>query len=422
MAGIMPKKLQKCFAKLLEEKWQFLDQPWPMCPKTKKFHRSEMKPIQNSQRMRDLLMHRLGAIPVFFFLTVIWPKFYFPGPYRAVDKGIAFLYYFVAGQTMDSMSQFMPRTSFHQVYTTFFKTEKALFDKYITECLSTMFSTPEIRVRSANWKNPPLFKHITLLLDGHDTRATYGENKVDMFSYKLRKSGLRTQVCIDINGMAILVSKSASCKNNNDGSMLLAMKIGNKIKDVDCIGLDGGYPQHLGAILEQDDELTLKNFCFPIRKKRLQPLHMDEANFNSMFGAFRSMVENTFSELGTAFNKHNNKDPIRVDSKKEFNMNLRLCLLLLNVKKFTDMLNIQPSPHHLAWKDEGFDYPTDKKLIPDVTETYTVLNKLEYGHEMLKAQEAFLGMDIAEDDEMEEVHGNSHTIVECVQIPQRRKK
>ncbi|KAI9234492.1 MAG: hypothetical protein BYD32DRAFT_439150 [Podila humilis] len=126
MAGILPKKLEKCFAKLLEEKWQFLDQPWPMCPKTKKFHRSEMKPIQNSQRMRDLLMHRLGAMPVFFFLTVIWPKFYFPGPYRAVDKGIAFLYYFVA--------------------------------------------------------------------DGHDTRATYGENKVDMFSYKLRKSGLRTQI------------------------------------------------------------------------------------------------------------------------------------------------------------------------------------------------------------------------------------
>ncbi|KAI9234497.1 MAG: hypothetical protein BYD32DRAFT_439156 [Podila humilis] len=227
MAGIMPKKLQKCFAKLLEEKWQFLDQPWPMCPKTKKFHRSEMKPIQNSQRMRDLLMHRLGAIPVFFFLTVIWPKFYFPGPYRAVDKGIAFLYYFVAGQTMDSMSQFMPRTSFHQVYTTFFKTEKALFDKYITECLSTMFSTPEIR------------------------------------------------------------------------------------------------------------EIWIKD---------------------------------------------------------------------------------------TAWKDEGFDYPTDKKLIPDVTETYTVLNKLEYGHEMLKAQEAFLGMDITEDNEMEEVHRNSCTIVECVQIPQRRKK
>jgi hypothetical protein len=91
---------------------------------------------------------------------------------------------------------------------------------------------------------------------------------------------------------------------------------------VDCIGLDSRYTQHVGEILEQDHQLTLKNFCFPIHKKRLQPLHAEEANFNSMFGGFRSMVENTFSELGTAFSKHNNKDPIRVGSMKEFNMNL----------------------------------------------------------------------------------------------------
>lgn len=424
MATAMPRKLRLCFAKLLEEQWKFMDQPWPLCPKTKKFHRSEMKPINDIQRMKGLLMRRLGAIPVFFFLSVIWPKFYFPGPYKAVDKGIAFLYYFVAGQTMDSMSQYLPRTSFHQVYTTFFKTEKALFDKFISQCLISMFSTPEIRVRSANWKNPPLFKHITLLLDGHDTRASYGENKIDMFSYKLRKSGLRTQVCIDINGMALFVSKSAACKDNNDGSMLVAMKIGNKIKDVDCIGLDGGYTQYIGEILEQDHQLTLKNFCFPIRKKRLQPLHTDEANFNSMFGGFRSMVENTFSELGAAFSKHNNKDPIRVDTKMEFNMNLRLCLLLLNIKKFVNILQIQESPHHRAWMEEGFDYPTDKKVIPDLTETYTVLNKLEYGNEMLRMQEEFLnmGMDESEDDDdVGEASGNKREFVEAVVIPARKK-
>jgi DDE superfamily endonuclease len=183
-------------------------------------------------------------------------------------------------------------------------------------------------------------------LDGHDTCTTYGENKIDMFSYKLHKSGLRTQVCIDINGLALFVSMSEACKDNNDGTMLVAMKIGNKIQEVDCIGLDGGYTQHIGKILEQDHQLTLMNFCFPIHKKRLQPLHAEEANFNRMFGAFRSMVENTFSELGTAFNKHNNKDPIRVNSKKAFNMNLRLCLLLLNIKKFVNILQIQELPHH----------------------------------------------------------------------------
>jgi len=202
---------------------------------------------------------------------------------------------------MDSMSQFMPRTSFYELYAAFFKTERTLFDKFITQKLANMFSTPELRVRVANWKNPPLLKHITLLLDGHDTRTTYGDNKVDMYSYKLRKSGLRTQVCIDTNGMAILVSKSKSCKDNNDGTMLEEMEIGKKIAEVDCVGLDGGYTQHIGNVLEQDSLLTLANFCFPIRKKRLQQLHPEEAEFNTKFGSFRSAVESTFSELGTAF-------------------------------------------------------------------------------------------------------------------------
>ncbi len=120
-----------------------------------------------------------------------------------------------------------------------------------------------------------------------------------------------------------------------------------------------------------------------------------------MFGSFRSMVESTFSELGTAFSKHNNKDPIRVDSKREFNMNLRLCLLLLNIKNFVDLVKIQglkELPHHRAWMNENFDYPTDKKIVPDLTETYTVQNKLEYGDVMLKIQEQFLSFIMDQDE------------------------
>ena len=135
------------------------------------------------------------------------------------------------------------------------------------------------------------------------------------------------------------------------------------------------------------------------------------------------MVENTFSELGTAFNKHNNKDPIRVDSKNQFNMNLRLCLLLLNIKKFVNILQIQDSPHHRSWMEDGFDYPTDKKIIPDLTETYTVQNKLEYGDEMLKIQEAFLSMDMDEsgDENVVDVPGNKRLLLESVEIPACKK-
>ncbi|KAG0010409.1 hypothetical protein BGZ82_003460, partial [Podila clonocystis] len=62
------------------------------------------------------------------------------------------------------------------------------------------------------------------------------------------------------------------------------------------------------------------------------------------------------------------------------------------------MLAIEELPHHQAWTADGFDYPMDKKLIPDLTETYTVQNKLEYGVEMLKMQEEFLNMEMDESE------------------------
>ena len=396
----MPKKLARLYDELLEREWDFLDKPWPMCPKTKTFHRSELKQIARIQDMKTVLKKRLGSITVFFFLSTIWSKHYFPGPYNALEKGIAFLYFFVAGETMDSMAQYMPKSTFHVIYSTFVKVEHALFEKEIKRCFASMFSSLEIRIRTANWRNPPLFKHVTLMLDGHDSRATYGEDKAAMYSYKLKKSGLRTQVAIDANGMVLFVSKSASCRDNNDGKMLLEMHIGKKIGSMDCIALDGGYTQYIPDLIEKE-KLEERNFCFPIRKKRLQPLHEEESNFNAMFGGFRSMSEAVFGDLMKTFAKFNNKEIVRTGSKKEFNLAFRLCLLLLNVRNFVHALDIEELPHHRAWMDEGMDYPREKQLVPESTQTVTVQNKLENGRELQRLQEDFLGLDVASDGDDE---------------------
>ena len=186
----MPKKLLQLFDNLLENEWGFLDEPWPMCPKMRTFHRSELKEIPRIQDMKDVLMWRLGSITVFFFLSTIWSKHYFPGPFNAIEKGITFLYFFVAGETMDSITQFIPKTDISCHLQHILKVECPLFEKEIKCCFASMFSTPEIRIHSANWRNPPLFKHVTMMLDGHDSRATYGEDKAVMYSYKLKKSGL----------------------------------------------------------------------------------------------------------------------------------------------------------------------------------------------------------------------------------------
>lgn len=398
----MPKKLLRLFEKLLENEWGFLDEPWPMCPKMKTFHRSELKAIRQIQDMKKVLMRRLGCITVFFFLTTMWSKHYFPGPFNAIEKGIAFLYFFVAGETMDSMQQFMPKSTFHVIYTRFLKEERPMFEKEINRCYLNMFSSPQIRIRSAKWRNPTLFKHVTMMLDGHDSLVAYPKKKKpEMYSYKLKKSGLRTQVAIDVNGMVLFASKSAECKDNTDGKMLVEMGLRKRIHEMDCVALDGGYTLHIPDIIEKEN-LEEHNFCFPIRKKRSQPLDEEEVNFNSMFGGFRSMSEATFGDLVKTFAKFNKKNIVRTSCKKEFNLAFRLCLLLLNIRNFVHAWDIVEQPHHRDWMNEGADYPREKPLAPEHTETVTVHNKLENGLELQRLQQTFLRMDMGSDDEMED--------------------
>ena len=59
------------------------------------------------------------------------------------------------------------------IYKSFYKCERNELDKILSMMLSTMFSNIKIRLYSAQEKNPPLFKHVTLLLDGHDTRVSH---------------------------------------------------------------------------------------------------------------------------------------------------------------------------------------------------------------------------------------------------------
>ncbi|KAG9068281.1 hypothetical protein KI688_011876 [Linnemannia hyalina] len=293
------------------------------------------------------------------------------------------------------MAQYMPKSTFHLIYSTFVKVERALFEKEITRCFASMFSSLEIRIRTANWKNPPMFKHVTLYLDGHDSRTTYGEDKAAMYSYKLKKSGLRTQVAIDANGMVLFVSKSASCRDNNDGKMLQEMGIGKKINNMDCIALDGGYTQYIGDIVEKE-KLDERNFCFPIRKKRLQQLHEEESNFNAIFGGFRSTSEAVFGDLMKTFAKFNNKEIVRVGSKKEFNLTLRLCLLLLNVRNFVKAVDIEELPHHRGWMEEGYVQLTIE-LITKAFETFSSKKGVEFNKK--DANKIFKALD--EDDEVE---------------------
>jgi hypothetical protein len=412
--------LPKHFHQLLDEQWDFLNEEWPRVkPSTN--HRTAKKDVEHLSKIKEVLYNRLGAIPVYFFLTTLWPNCKYPGPYKEVDKGLVLLFHLVKGLSMEAMSPFLPKSSFHAIHTVFYKKEYNAHNKYVSLCLATMFSNITIRLLSAKEKNPPLFKHVTLHLDGHDTRATYqGESSAEMYSYKLKKSGLRTQVAMDCNGMALWVSKSMPCKSFADGTMLLAMKIEKKVDALDCIAVDGGYTQYLKKLVEESDTLSLQNFAHPYRKKKHQELAEEESQYNSTFGSFRSQMESLFGELGATFERHNNRAPVLVEKKQTYNLQLKLALLLLNIKKMVALLKIPVEPIHTAWLREGFEYPAKSGEVEQPMDYFPLGALLEDGNALAKLQEAFLNLAMSDEDtSMEPPQQRSNITIE---IPPRKNK
>ncbi|KAF9895535.1 hypothetical protein BX616_009467, partial [Lobosporangium transversale] len=99
--------------------WGFLYEEWPTVERNK-FHRTEIKDIQDIRKIKDFVQNKLGIIPVYFFLAVIFGTRPYPGPYRNAEKGVLILYMLLKGIPTGEMGAFLPKSSFHDVYKDFF--------------------------------------------------------------------------------------------------------------------------------------------------------------------------------------------------------------------------------------------------------------------------------------------------------------
>lgn len=398
MTGNVNHEFNQAFGDLITRHWSFMNAEWPVVEKSK-YHRSSIKEIPSIGMVKEKLAQSLGYIPVFFFLVILFGTRDYSGPYSNVEKGLLLLYQLITGASIADMQQFIPKSSFHQLYKEFYDKQGGDLSRRISKYLSTMFSNVRIRLLSAAQKNPADFRHVTLFLDGHDTRASYsGASSSAMYSYKLKKSGFRTQVCIDVNDMILFMSEPAPCRDYNDGTMFAQMDIGNKIHRLDCVALDGGYNQVVEQVVADSSPLSLRNFCCPIRKQPGVPLTSSEALYNKLFGSLRSRVEATFGELVTTFHKFSHEVPVRVTTVGTFQVQFQLACLLLNIKTFVRMLNIQPLPHQSLWLQAAFDFPSISSLGSTPIITDNIERKLAEATELLQLQQEFLTMGITDDD------------------------
>ena len=154
------------------------------------------------------------------------------------------LYQIVSGYTGKDIDQFIPYSTFYDLYKMFWIKNYDKLVKIVNKDLSEMFSNIKIRILKAQLSNPVGFKLVTLLIDDYDGKVKYYNPESDkklMYSYKLKKPGIRTQIVHDKNKMILFISHSEKCAVGNDGTMFINMKLHRKLHLGDCIGMDGGY-------------------------------------------------------------------------------------------------------------------------------------------------------------------------------------
>jgi hypothetical protein len=307
----------------------------------------------------------------------------------------------VENKSADDMEDFIPKSSFYDIYREFYFKKQEKLNKIVNYALEFLFSNIKIRLLTAKLLNPELFSHVTLYLDGHDTRGMeIGKNKSDYYSYKLKKPGFRTQVAIDINNMIIFVSDSKPCKHNTDDKMLLEMNIDKKLNDLECIALDGGYSNSVKYMIENTN-LNAYNFLFPIRKQINVDLNNNEIDYNLKFGGFRSKIEKIFADIGDNFKRLNNEKPIKTSDIKVFNIQYKIGCLLLNIKNFVELSNIEIQNEHQKWLHNDFDFPSSSyndninDYIVDIIPT--IKEKINNSNTLKALQDQFLGLRINED-------------------------
>ena len=390
--------------KLVENRWYFLQMQWPLL-EHKFNHRTGIKNMKTNMRaVKDILLNMLGYIPVFYFLVVLYGSAEYPGPYMEIDKGLLLLYQIVSGNTGTEMTEWMPYTSFYDLYKCFWITGKSKLLKKVKKDNECLFSNLKIRLLSAKLFNPDGFKNVTLFIDGHDSKIKYYNPDVSrktLYSYKLKQPGVRTQTVNDPNEMILFVSNSEKCAMGNDGTMFLKMNLFKKMHIADCLAADGGYTLFVEKFKEMSSnsgyEFSDKNFSYPIRREPGTKLTATELTYNKKFGTFRSGNETLYANLASKFDRfNNNKAAIQISQIEVYNVQMRVAILLMNMCKFVEKFKIEVQPHHMLWHNDNFEFPTKMTRI-----NYVFLNEAKASqnyNEIMELQEQFLNATLDDND------------------------
>lgn len=390
---------------IYEKHWEFLYKDYVVIDR-KYHHRTELRNIDDIEIIKEELLNKLGYTTIFFFINELFGLQDYPGAYKTVDKAFLILYHMISGKSIAKMNDYINYSVFYDIYKKFWIASYTELNKKVDKYLNNMFSSIMLRLLCAQKYNPKEFKHVTLLIDGHDSKINYENvnvSKRKLFSYKLKKAGVRTQICTDINGMIIYISNSKFCRDNTDGEMFLKMNLQNNIEEVDCMGFDGGYYYSIDKFIEQNKtnkKFKRENFIYPYRKIKKEKLSDNKLDFNEKFGSFRSTIETQFAEVGNVFKKFSNSNATtKTANIKYYNLQFKLCILLRNISHYSKKFEIEVLEHHTRWYHDKFDliYNENNNRNYEIDIEY-----VENYDELESLQKEFMGINLVDCEMLED--------------------
>jgi hypothetical protein len=395
-------------------KWKFLENIYKEIEYKELFHRTELKHVNYIQDIKKELYMKLGALPVFVFLTDYFYKIEVPGAYHHADKGLLILFHIVSGLSIRKMNKYIPYATFFKIYKRFYVYYGKDLNLWIEKMSNKdMYCDNIIRIIYAKIKNPPKLKNVTCYLDGYDSRITYEDvnlNKERLYSFKFKNDGLRTQFIIDINKFILFSSNSEFCNDFTDGKMLENIKLEKILNSTDCLMIDGGYPLHLNNVIEAASsrgyDYTLDSFCFPFRKEANKDLTTTQISFNKQVGAFRSDIESFFADYTKIFQRFNKNNIVRITEKHIYNKQIKLCNILYNIMIAVKLYEINVVDNYLfsLWTEENFKFK-NKYEEPEFELECNLYYKQEHINVRNKYQEDVLSnliknLNVTEDNDM----------------------
>ena len=107
----------------------------------------------------------LHPVAIMEFLKLFGSFGQFAGPFREIDKGKVVLYQIIHWAASTKLP--IPISTYRNIYLKFWVKKEKKIDEWAAWWMDR-FSNPQLRLLYAHIYNPPLFKSVTMLIDGKD--------------------------------------------------------------------------------------------------------------------------------------------------------------------------------------------------------------------------------------------------------------